>query len=906
MCFERKIQHFRRFITLMAFVFLTELACLSAVAQDVRSNIDPRLSEIVQIVKTRAIESNELETEPTAPVMRDEKYLDLIDRIQISSYSRDIDGAMENAKLFQKVYNDDAPLDLSQVYYLHELYSDHLSSGGSVTDLQKSLGNFVLTANWFEKYLALSLSAHVHSTSQKRQSALQQAQRAFTAIPQNLDPEDDPYVKYAKTRILSLISHLHNLQGNSDLAITTSLAYLNLTKNEPNPKSDVDLINNLIYSYSIARNQSAQLYLSKELLEIEKYQNSSVPGLSEMRISGVMNASGRFQEGLDYAKRSVEKAANPIVIRVGQVNKAIALAGLGRFEEAREIADVANVILAPDHVLNTETRTGDLYLAFLIAQSEDKKYATQIFNRKLDVTAQKFLASNSQDTTAMLAELENSRERQAERDAALAREAELQAITISRQRNLNRTLTVLVILLALGTIAGMFFIQYREKVLRKLEIKTKEAASAEKLKTEFLGMISHELRTPLNGIIGISDYLANYHEDQDIRDKTGIVLRSGNELLAVVESLTDMARIDANQLNLIPHDTNLGEALATIPEMWIDTAEAKGLAFTHFIDPAITLHHLDEDRLIQCLNILMSNAVSFTDKGRVHLHITRSKDEDSSLTAIVADTGQGMNETVQSRLFTPFMQADTSRKRDHMGTGLSLAIAYALVELMGGTLTVVTREGRGSEFTITIPLADAKEDPKLQNLLNIDLQGSEADSVILNQLPRPVLNSAHGPGHDIIDLMAPPQASQGLHNQGLRSPEIHSPKHVLIVDDIGSNRDILRLMLEAQGFECGEAADGFAAIGALEQRPYDLVFLDIHMAPLDGIETLRRLRSSGKSYANIPVIALTADNAANTNAACMQAGANLFLTKPVHRTEIFKAMRLLEDVENTRILSQRA
>ena len=531
----------------------------------------------------------------------------------------------------------------------------------------------------------------------------------------------------------------------------------------------------------------------------------------------------------------------------------------------------------------------------------------------------------------MLAELENSRERQAERDAATAREAKLQALTISRQRNLNRVLIVLSMFLAMAVFAGALFVRFRERVMRKLEIKTREAASAEKLKTEFLGMISHELRTPLNGIIGISDFLANYHSDEDIRHKTGIILSSGNELLSVVESLTDMARIDAGQLRLVPHDTDLGLGLSEVPEIWTESAASKALTFTHFIDPAISRYHVDEDRIIQCVNILLANAMSFTDSGRVHLHVTLSKTDPVELSVVVADTGQGMSELVQSRLFTPFMQADASRKRTHMGTGLNLAIAYALVELMGGKLSCVSRTGRGSEFTFNIPLPEAVSkapEMSIEALLGDRTEDSMAEVTPVHEtkqqavtplpildtpiLEAPILDRPDAPRREFVDLMQPDTGRIGLHDTEThksapqKSAAFDVQQKILIVDDMVSNRDVLHLILESKGHYCAGAADGYAALAALERQSFDLVILDIHMAPLDGIQTLKRLRASGKSYADISVIALTADNAPSTNAECMEAGADLFLAKPILREELLRAISFVRKTESARILSQRA
>ena len=620
------------------------------------------------------------------------------------------------------------------------------------------------------------------------------------------------------------------------------------------------------------------------------------------------------------------------------------MAGLGRTLEASKFAADNGINLDADYLLNEETGRDALYLGFLLAKAKDSKLATALYNRQLDITAQKFLANNSRDTTAMLADLENSRERQAERDEAAAREARLQAMTLDRQRKLNKSLMVLTGVVSLVALAAIIIMRMREKLLRQLKIKTKEAASAEKLKTEFLGMISHELRTPLNGIIGISDFLANYHEDPAIRKKTGIILDSGNELLSVIESLTDMARLDAGQLELAPHEADLSTALSNMPLNWTEMAEEKGLTFTHFVDPKIGTHHIDEERLVQCLNIVLENAIRFTDAGRVHMHITaevNNSEQVTGMTAIIADTGQGMSAHVQSRLFTPFMQADTSRKRTHMGTGLSLAIAYALVAKMGGTLNVISREGRGSEFKFDIPLGFATGDqlPRLKpsthkKLTEISDSNAELNAIAIDPTQHmdehfvevPILESSEAPQREFIDLMQQNKNYRTLHDSEASDlPEPASDlaldpapeftpgpapepaigrQRILIIDDIDTNRDTLRMILEKQGHSCRIAADGLTGLAMLDHQRFDVVILDIHMSPLDGVAMLQRLRSSKKTYADIPVIALTADNAASTNAACMKAGADLFLTKPVKKEELYKAITYLQLAEGTRILSQ--
>ena len=885
-------------------IFLPQIA-LSQTQTD-SASIDPRLEDLVQIVKSRVEAPSSVNLDLSSNLSQDEINLGLVKELQRVSYSRVPQTILDGVSEFNEHYDDNVDLRLDGIVALYMDYVKGLEQNFSPSELQDAVSKYTETGNWFEKYIALEHSSYLHGLNTERQAALQKAQLALSIIPQS--SETNIYAKFAKSKITSFIAHLHNLQGNSSLALSTSLEYLQLTENNPNPVDDIDLINNLIYAYGISRDHDAQLYLSEQLLKLEQTRSSNVPGLSEMRIAGVMNDAGRFDEALNYAEQASAKAKHPSVMRTSKIFKAIALAGMDRPQDARAIAYSADVNFTRENMLKTETRKGDIYLAFLLAQKTDPAYATLLFNRQLDIMAQKYLANNARDTTTMLAELENSRERQAERDAAAAREAGLQALTIDRQRKLNQSLVFLIFLLGGVSIAAMCFARYRSRIVKELEIKTEEAASAEKLKTDFLGMISHELRTPLNGIIGISDFLAHYHEDPDIRKKTGIVLKSGQELLSVVESLTDMARLDAGQLLLTPHDADLSASLATVSEPWTAPAQEKGLAFTHFIDPAITEHHIDEERLLQCLNILLCNAIRFTNAGRVHLHITAQSTENeiTGLTAIVADTGQGMSELVQSRLFTPFMQADTSLKRTHMGTGLSLAIAYALAEKMNGSLSVFSREGRGSEFKLQIPLAPIKGE-----VVQADIKASgeahfdgleDAASVVetptvqeSSMADLPVMETNQPAQSEVVDLMQPHAGRAALHETS--ASEFQAPlagRHILIVDNHPAQRSAVVSILKSQGHDCCEAADGFAALDILEQMDFDFIVLEAQMTPMDGAETLRCIRNSGKAYANIPVIVVTANDAVTLTAACMEVGADLFLTKPVREDELLQTIDFLQ------------
>jgi len=361
-------------------------------------------------------------------------------------------------------------------------------------------------------------------------------------------------------------------------------------------------------------------------------------------------------------------------------------------------------------------------------------------------------------------------------------------------------------------------------------------------------------------------------------------------------------------LALVPFDADLSQSLAEVPKRWTPNAKAKGLLLTSYIDPAITQHHVDELRLLQCINILVTNAISFTDVGRVHLHITADKDALNNvkgLTAIVADTGQGMNEVVQSRLFTPFMQADTSRKRTHMGTGLSLAIAHELINMMGGTLSVVSREGRGSEFTITVPLEQAryilpvKDDDQILEIIAPESDMPARESSVSET---PVLDGPDAPQREFIDLMQPQGGQRTLHDL-TTDKTVDAQQRILIIDNQSPDRESLKSILTAQGYICDMAIGSAASFNKLEQGTFDLILLDMQMKPLQGIETLRLIRDSETSFAGLPIIVLTAENDADMNAVCMESGADLFLTKPVESDELFRAVAYLDSGQRQNAVS---
>ena len=866
--------------------------------------IDPKLIEIVDTVKLRTENRKPNQSKLRSDFgeeSEDDHIVDLVIAIFEATFSGDSNLINSTAINFALQAGETSSLSDDRAAQVYMSYAEAVSKELGNNEIQIQLKQHFTDENWFPRFIAYRLSSYLYAEDSQRQSSLEVAQLALSVIP----TEETTLSLYARASILELIAQLHNLQANKDLAISSSKAYLDLTEQDFRSGASLDLLNNLLYSHSVWRDHASQKYLATEILDIEKDSELSVAGLTELRVARSFNDSSDFDQALNFTRIANEKTDHFAVKQQSRQIEAVALAGLGRRSEAIEIAEEINLAYSADELKET-TSTDALYLGYLLALNDnDRDLALQLYNRRLDVTSQKLLTTSARDTTSMLASLENSRERQAERAAAAKREAELQEITIQEQRKLNRLLIILVGLLAMASICLLGFLRFRERTMRALAIKTKQAASAEKLKTEFLGLISHELRTPLNGIIGFSDILSRTHSDADVRKKTSVILQSGHELLDIVEAMTDMARIDAGRMDVLPENTQVPVLLAKAAQDFEPKAAKKGIAFTAYIDPALGEHSVDGERLAQCVKTLLSNAISFTNEGRVHLHVTSQKDKDNAVTGLtvnVADTGVGMTDLVLSRLFTPFMQADTSMKRSHMGAGLSLAIARALARLMGGDLTVVSKKGRGSEFTLTVPLAPASVEIKTADTATERKISTRAKTPVAAE-KETVLTPP------IVDLMQPRagQKTAPLHAVPTKvqdkdpSTDLEGLR-VLIVDDLATNRHVARMMLESSGCICFEVPDGDDALRALHAGPFDVVIMDIHMNRLDGLETTRLIRASRAAFSDIPIIALTADASAETNAACMGAGTDIFLTKPVAAAELYRALQFLQTGQSKRTL----
>ena len=377
------------------------------------------------------------------------------------------------------------------------------------------------------------------------------------------------------------------------------------------------------------------------------------------------------------------------------------------------------------------------------------------------------------------------------------------------------------------------------------------AEAAAEAKADFLANMSHEIRTPLTGVIGFSGLLA---EVADLPESAKLyvqrIITAGRSLLSVVNDILDFSKLDARQVELDPHPFDLVAFIEDTVDLLAGQAASKGLALKVEIDdPAPGLINADSARLRQVLLNLINNAIKFTEVGAVT--ITVGYDAAQGLLQVaVADTGQGIAAEKQDRLFQRFSQADGSINRSHGGTGLGLAICKGLVDLMGGTIGVDSIEGRGAtfRFSITAPLAGESQ-------------------------------------VQTVELETPDQAS---------------PAHILLVDDVAVNRELVKAMLEPFGHSFAEAGSGVEAVQAALGVPFDIIFMDLQMPGMDGLTATRIIRESAELNRRTPIIALSANVLSHHLAACEEAGMNDHLAKPIQPGELLAKIALWGGVDPDR------
>ena len=407
-------------------------------------------------------------------------------------------------------------------------------------------------------------------------------------------------------------------------------------------------------------------------------------------------------------------------------------------------------------------------------------------------------------------------------------------------------------------------LQRAEQKLRESEATLERARDlalqTARLKAEFLANMSHEIRTPLNGVIGLADLLLDTPLEAEQRSYLHTIQSSGETLLRIVNDILDFSKIEAGKMILesIPFDARA--LVDSIVTLFQHQAQAKKLQLNAKVDEAVPAVLCgDPVRLRQILLNLTGNALKFTAQGQIEIYLT-VKDEDAlnlTLLGTVRDTGPGLSAALQTQLFQPFMQADSSTARHHGGTGLGLAICKQLATLMGGDIGVDSELGAGAAFWFTACLEKAPEQMAPANLAAEFRAVSEA-----REAPYLLTLSAE-------EVVEP-------------SPE--KPR-ILVAEDNLVNQRVAQKHLAYLGYPVDLADDGQAALAALAQQDYDLIFMDCQMAGLDGFAATAEIRRREGAARHTPIVAMTAHALPGERERCLAAGMDDYLAKPVRRTD---------------------